>query len=463
MLDEKHSIKAEIPLTKSLLKSEIDQLSDLVDGLTTNSSAPVSLFHKYSSIEHLKGRAVRKHDVTKSFQGLTTNMATWDPVKYDGAFVGTEKIHGSNFCMITDGKTIRRAKRTSILKDHDDMFDNLRVVNEESKRVMTLYQEIARTYKCAIVHIYGELFGGGYKVSNTNQIESIGVKNPVQKKPWYSKEVRFYAFDIYLQEKSYYLPYNEALPLFEKHGFLYAKPLFVGSMQNIVEHLKELVDEKDGKDGKDGKEGNEGNDTKDAKSEESSEKVRRIETLVTWIPHHLGLPCIPGNFIEGIVIRNLFATDEDKKRIIHKMVTTQFRESHGSADPTKYENLQLDLLNDISPADFLKQVRAAVALHCTNARMEHVFSQNGPYPLEFVDSEQNKGNLSSEKRKHRLENQQRIWKEKMLGMFWKDVMKEFEQEATPLSLSWKQAAKSDNAEIMHFIKTKGQAFLSVFM
>jgi Rnl2 family RNA ligase len=356
------------------------------------------------------------------------DMSTWqhDPFDKTAWFVATEKVHGSNFSIITDGKQFLGAKHSAVLKPDDNMFDNHRVIETEKPRITSLFEHLAFTYKVEVVSIFGELCGGGYRNPVTRKVDSLHVKNPVQKRPWYSRDVRFYAFDIYLPERKCFLPYCEALPLLERFGFLYAKPLMVGTSKELLDKLLSPV--KDAK------------DAKDAKRENNSDR-KYIDTLKTWIPSALGLPEIEDNFIEGVVIRNIFPVGNDNKRIIRKIVTVQFRESHGSADPHKYENFDLGKeFKDKTHKELVTFMSKCMDDMCTANRMEHVYSKVGAFPTDAATAEQ-------------LQRKQLVWKQRMVGGFWVDVLKAFE-ELNQVGALWHHSDEPDQVLLQHQVREK---------
>lgn len=376
-----------------------------------------SQFFKYASIEHAKVGSISRYDTTATpeqyAQGPTLDFKTWatipaeasakDPTQHVHWFVATEKVHGSNFSIITDGAHMVGAKHSAVLKDEDKaFFDNARVMETQRGSIQALHAHLKQTF--AGIHyviVFGELCGGGYYDPKRRTTEHIGVKKAVQPKPWYSKDVRFYAFDIYLPEKAMFLSYHEALPLLDKFGFLYAKPLFVDTAKQLMARLKE-------------------ND--------------RLETTQTWIPQALGLPVIEGNFIEGMVLRNLFPIRGENKRIIRKMVTKRFRESHGSAEPDKYTKLEMPKeFENKTHAELLAIIKTGLTDLVTSNRMEHVFSKVWEFP---ADGDYRK---------------QQIWYNAMYGRFCGDVIKDF-QKVAGVGALWSQCDASDAANLMQYVK-----------
>ena len=173
----------------------------------------------------------------------------------------SEKIHGSNFSLHYDGQELRAAKRTSFLDENENFYGCLLVVAKHKENVIALYDYIKSTRDCVQVSVYGEIFGGKYPHKDVLKVGgSVAVQNGI----YYAPFDGFYAFDLKVDNE--YLGVHEANELFEKFGFFYAKPLFEGSFEDCLKYPNEFQ---------------------------------------TTIPALLGLPEIPENFCEGVVIRPL--------------------------------------------------------------------------------------------------------------------------------------------------------------
>ena len=76
----------------------------------------------------------------------------------------TEKIHGANFCFLTDGRIVRVASRRRVLSRDDGFFGcfQTQLVASHRERVLQLFAAVkARHPEAAAVWLFGELFGGG--------------------------------------------------------------------------------------------------------------------------------------------------------------------------------------------------------------------------------------------------------------------------------------------------------------
>lgn len=146
-------------------------------------------------------------------------------------WVVTEKVHGANFCVITDGVMVRCAKRKRLLDERESFFNHKTVLKDIQEQVKAAFALLKKRYaKTKWVMIYGELFGGSYP--HPDVAPDLAVQ-PVQTGVYYSPTIAFYAFDIALQQDDEastrrYLDYNEALEIFQAVELFHAQPLFIG-------------------------------------------------------------------------------------------------------------------------------------------------------------------------------------------------------------------------------------------
>ncbi len=150
-------------------------------------------------------------------------------------WVVTEKIHGANFCMLTDGKTITCANRKHILGPQDDFFRYQIVAERFQSNILALFLHAQQRYsEISNIAVYGELCGGGYPHP---EVEANPALQPIQTGIYYSPELEFCAFDLALtREERVYLDYAEAIELFQAANLLYAVPLCIGSLQEALNY-----------------------------------------------------------------------------------------------------------------------------------------------------------------------------------------------------------------------------------
>ena len=213
----------------------------------------------------------------------------------------TEKVHGSNFCWILSENGIEGGNRSQLLEPSAPFFGWQSVQSKIKDALQRLFQILSDPQRsnslfsstAAVVRafVFGELFGGIYP----NMPSPSGVQ-AVQTGIYYSPDVEFIAFDIAVSfdsnpsERSY-LNFEDTLPLLDEVGLLQVKPLMIGSYTQAVNFNN------------------------------------RFES---GIPKMLGLPSVPNNLAEGIVIRPmrsiLVPTKKGLERPILKSKIPEFSE-----------------------------------------------------------------------------------------------------------------------------------------
>jgi len=181
-----------------------------------------------------------------------------------------EKVHGCNFGLICNGTDIRGARRNDLLDDSETFYNWQQVRDRLIQNVFDLFVHIQNldylkegNKEIGLVTIYGELFGGAYPHPDVEDLE-IPFR---QKGVFYSDTIEFYAFDILLtftNGEKMWMTYGEIEILFEKYHFFYAKPLFMGTLDQC-----------------------------------KSYDIKFNST----IPERLGLPLLEKNICEGIVAK----------------------------------------------------------------------------------------------------------------------------------------------------------------
>ncbi|MFH7028172.1 MAG: RNA ligase family protein [Heteroscytonema crispum UTEX LB 1556] len=150
-------------------------------------------------------------------------------------WVVTEKIHGANFGIVTDGSKVNFAKRKEFLQPGEDFFSYQSLKDKlvwQAKEIFRILQGETRLQR---VYVYGELFGGEYPHSEVTAIAHV---QAVQTGVYYSPKIEYCAFDIAIAEngngKRVYLDYEKALKLFQQVGMMCAEPLFIGKYEDAL-------------------------------------------------------------------------------------------------------------------------------------------------------------------------------------------------------------------------------------
>ncbi|MFP4436252.1 MAG: RNA ligase family protein [Chloroflexaceae bacterium] len=147
-------------------------------------------------------------------------------------WVVTEKIHGANLCVVTDGTQIRCASRRQWLTPADSFFGYQTLVEQLHPAIYATFH-LSRQHAPDLgrVAIYGEIFGGAYPHPEVPAIPHV---QPVQTGIFYAPGIEFCAFDLAWEchtstRPRTYVDYELALRIFEQTGLFHATPLLVGS------------------------------------------------------------------------------------------------------------------------------------------------------------------------------------------------------------------------------------------
>jgi len=85
-------------------------------------------FYKYNSIENkYRHKFINRIRNDKSF---------------NDKWVVLEKVHGANFSFITDGESVKVAKRTDFIKDGENFFYWKKIFDKYKDKIIDLYKEI---------------------------------------------------------------------------------------------------------------------------------------------------------------------------------------------------------------------------------------------------------------------------------------------------------------------------------
>jgi Rnl2 family RNA ligase len=259
-------------------------------------------------------------------------------------WVVTEKIHGANFGIVTDGSEVRFAKRKEFLQSDEDFFDYQSLKQKLAHQVKEIFKILqAEQNRLCRVFLYGELFGGEYPHVDVPTVPHV---QAVQTGIYYSPKIEYCAFDIAVEETGQsaaqiYLDYDKALKLLQQVGLMGAEPLFIGKYEEAVAYNL------------------------------------RFEST---IPSLLGLPPLPfGNPAEGIVIKPVKSiyveTSKGRFRPILKKKIPEFAEDSRFHQATKWTNQKaLVLTQALSLEEELSQEMLALV---TETRLNNVISKVG--------------------------------------------------------------------------------------
>lgn len=299
-----------------------------------------------------------------NYEKIPENFNKWNLTESDYRvfkktnWVVTEKIHGANFGIVTDGSVVRFAKRKEFLQPEEDFFDYQSLkpqLVEQAKEIFKILQ--ADRDDLLKVFVYGELFGGEYPHPD---IPAVPYVQAVQTGIYYSPKIEYCAFDMAVEMKDNlvernYLDYDKALNLFQQVGMMGAEPLFMGKYEDAVAYSPEFD---------------------------------------STIPTLLDLPKLPfRNPAEGIVIkpiRSIYVeTSKGKCRPILKIKIPQFSEDRRFHQATKWTPQKFTSIStstqDLSIEEELSQEMLALV---TETRLSNVISKIGRVSRSDVDKKQ---------------------------------------------------------------------------
>ena len=162
---------------------------------------------------------------------------------HDVEWVATEKVHGANMSMITDGQYVFAAKRSSLLQQHDSFYKGWQeVVGRHRQSVIRCFEQVQRAehQDVTAIIVYGELFGG-----NKSGFGAEGALNGDGKK-WsriqcgvsYSPKHHFYPFDvrcIWSNGNAQWIPWEAMSEILRWSGFeVYVTATMEGDLAGIL-------------------------------------------------------------------------------------------------------------------------------------------------------------------------------------------------------------------------------------
>lgn len=105
-------------------------------------------------------------------------------------WIATEKVHGANLVVATDGRDVRVGKRKAWLRDDDAFFGWQLLRPSLARAAVTLWRALGAP---RVLRLHGELYGGAYPHED---VAPVPGNTPVQTGIWYSPDVRFSLFDV---------------------------------------------------------------------------------------------------------------------------------------------------------------------------------------------------------------------------------------------------------------------------
>lgn len=222
-------------------------------------------------------------------------------------WIATEKIHGASFVIATDGHTVRCGKRRAWLDPQDTFFgwQLLRTRLEHAAR--QIHRELGDG---GLVRVYGELFGGGYPHASVEPIPGLV---PVQTGVYYLPELDFAVFDILHEHpEPCFVSYADLVGLCSSSGLYHAPLVRRGTRSEVFAVSPDRP---------------------------------------TAVPTERGLPPLPDNIAEGVVLKPAAALPPSRRPVV-KHKTERFSETRfGEALPfDSNAHLSLDELTVLAAA-----------------------------------------------------------------------------------------------------------------
>ncbi|MDR0830617.1 MAG: RNA ligase, Rnl2 family [Prevotellaceae bacterium] len=276
-------------------------------------------FKKYTSIENTFDKGFMEKIELEGFAALQ--------------YVVQEKVHGSNTCFVTDGTTVRFAKRTDFVESGEKFYDYEELLERYTEKVLRLFVRVKAKYPdTQTLFVYGEMFGGTYPHRDVKNISKVMT---IQKGVFYSPIHEFYGFDLYIfgEENGRYLTVNEINELFSVEDFIYAKTLFQGTLDECLHYPN---------------------------------------AFQSRVSEWLGLPPIDDNICEGIVIRPVVPTYlRNGSRVLLKSKNARF------AEKKSVKKRQPKLYVEPTYSESLNNLLAVVEEYITENRLNNVISKIG--------------------------------------------------------------------------------------
>lgn len=177
--------------------------------------------------------------IPESFDAFQLSEADYRLLKKTD-WVVTEKIHGANFCVLSNEATTSFAKRKEILTDEENFFGYHALRDDLMAKVKTLFTQMLEGHPdTRAVAVYGELFGGAYPHPEVPSIKGV---QAIQTGIYYCPEVRFWVFDIVniTDTSSYFVDFTTMTEVCEAVNLPYVPALLKGSFNEAQNYSIEF-------------------------------------------------------------------------------------------------------------------------------------------------------------------------------------------------------------------------------
>ncbi len=178
----------------------------------------------------------RYEKIRENFSNLKLTKSEQDEFKKN-KWVVTEKIHGANFSIHTNGKNISFAKRKDLLTEGEDFFGHLSLIENLKPKILNLFSLIKEKYSTTVqISVYGEIFGGEYPHPDVPINKNV---QAVQTGIYYTPNIEFCVFDIaFFNEmgKKDYLGFKFLEKFCKELTIFYTEALFIGKFEEAIKY-----------------------------------------------------------------------------------------------------------------------------------------------------------------------------------------------------------------------------------
>lgn len=144
-----------------------------------------------------------------------------------GTWVATEKVHGANFTIVTDGVAVRFGKRKAWLAPDERFFGWQLLRGELTDAAVRAWRLLGGN---GVLRLFGELFGGHYPHPLVARVPGC---EAVQTGIWYAPQVRFALFDAFVEPAAEFVSFTEVQTLASSCGLSTVPVLGRGSRAEL--------------------------------------------------------------------------------------------------------------------------------------------------------------------------------------------------------------------------------------
>jgi Rnl2 family RNA ligase len=157
-----------------------------------------------------------------SHKKFVESLKALDEFKENVDWIVTEKIHGANYSLWTNGVGVEPGRRGGFITDETNFFRSMAIRVKYEDRVRSLFKEFPGA---TTVVVFGELFGGSYP-GYAKTVPAI------QKGVNYCPGHEFYAFDILVD--GLYVDYSRTREIFTQYDFIHGNIEFRGGFEQAL-------------------------------------------------------------------------------------------------------------------------------------------------------------------------------------------------------------------------------------